>query len=52
MKTMAKHRDALEVALEIPVAFALEDATGYRIGRMLEVGLPFVPRTGRTVLAF
>lgn len=52
VKTMAKHRDALEVALEIPVAFALEDATGYRIGRMLEVGLPFVAPDRQVYLPF
>ena len=31
VKTMAKHRDALEAALGTPVAFALEGATGYRV---------------------
>ena len=41
VKTMAKHRDALERSLKIPVAFALESATGYRVERMLEAGLPF-----------
>ena len=42
VKTMAKHRDALEAALGTPVSFALEGATGYRVGRMLEAGLPFI----------
>ena len=42
VKTMAKHRDALEAALGTPVAFALEGATAYRVGRMLEAGLPFI----------
>lgn len=41
VKTMAKHRDTLERLLKIPVAFALESATGYRVERMLEEGLPF-----------
>ncbi len=52
VKTMAKHRDALEAALGVPVAFALEDATGYRIGRMLETGLPFVEQGGQVYLPF
>ena len=46
VKTMAKHRDALEAALGVPVAFALEGATSYRIGRMLETGPPFVEQGG------
>ena len=49
---MAKHRDALEAALGVPVAFALEDATSYRIGRMLETGLPFVEQGGQVYLPF
>ena len=52
VKTMAKHRDALEAALGVPVAFALEDATSYRIRRMLETGLPFVERGGQVYLPF
>lgn len=52
VKTMAKHRDALEAALGVPVAFALEDATSYRIRRMLETGLPFVERDGQVYLPF
>ena len=52
LKTMAKYRDALEAALGIPVAFALEDATSYRIGRMLETGLPFVEQGGQVYLPF
>ena len=52
VKTMVKHRDALEAALGVPVAFALEDATGYRIGRMLETGLPFVEQGGQVYLPF
>ena len=52
VKTMAKHRDALEAALGVPVAFALEDATSYRIGRMLETGLPFVEQGGQVYLPF
>ena len=39
VKTMTKHRNTLETALGIPVAFALESATGYRVERMLEAGL-------------
>lgn len=34
VKTMAKHRNTLETALGIPVAFALESATGYRVERI------------------
>ena len=52
VKTMATHRDALEAALGVPVAFALEDATSYRIGRMLETGLPFVERGEQVYLPF
>lgn len=52
VKTMAKHRDALEAALGVPVAFALEDATSYRIRRMLETGLPFVEQGGQVYLPF
>ena len=42
VKTMAKNRDAMERALGIPVAFLLEEPTGYRIGRMVEAGLSFI----------
>ena len=52
VKTMAKHRDALEKALKIPVAFALEDATSYRAGRMIEAGLPFVVPNKQVYLPF
>ena len=52
VKTMAKHRDALEAALGTPVAFALEDATGYRVGRMLEAGLPFIEQGEQLYLPF
>lgn len=52
VKTMAKHRDALEAALGIPVAFALEVATGYRVERMLETGLPFVALGKQVYLPF
>ena len=52
VKTMAKHRDALEAALGTPVAFALEGATGYRVGRMLEAGLPFIEPSGQVYLPF
>ena len=34
------------------MAFALEDATSYRIRRMLETGLPFVERGGQVYLPF
>ena len=34
------------------MAFALENATGYRIGRMLETGLPFVEQGGQVYLPF
>lgn len=52
VKTMAKHRDALETALGIPVSFALEGATGYRVGRMLEAGLPFIAPDKQVYLPF
>lgn len=52
VKTMAKHRDALEAALRAPVAFALEGATGYRVGRMLEAGLPFIAPDKQVYLPF
>ncbi|MGN0960053.1 MAG: hypothetical protein ACI4OC_04840, partial [Coriobacteriales bacterium] len=43
VKTLAKHRNALEGALGMPVAFALDAAaTGYRLDRMVGEGLPFV----------
>lgn len=47
VKTMVKHRNALETALGIPVAFALESATGYRVERMLEAGPPSSPQANR-----
>lgn len=52
VKTMVKHRNALETALGIPVAFALENATGYRVERMLEAGLPFVASSKQVYLPF
>ena len=52
VQTMAKHRNALETALGIPVAFALESATGYRVERMLEAGLPFVALGKQVYLPF
>lgn len=52
VKTMAKHRDALEAALGTPVSFILEGATGYRVGRMLEAGLPFIAPDKQVYLPF
>lgn len=52
VKTMAKHRDALEKALKIPVAFALENPTSYRVERMLEAGLPFIAPGNQIYLPF
>lgn len=52
VKTMAKHRDALEAALGTPVSFALKGATGYRVGRMLEAGLPFIAPDKQVYLPF
>lgn len=52
VKTMAKHRDVLETTLGIPVAFALESVTGYRVERMLEAGLPFVTSDKQVFLPF
>lgn len=52
VKTMTKHRDALEAALGIPMSFALEGATGYRVGRMLEAGLPFIAPDKQVYLPF
>lgn len=52
VKTMAKHRDALEAALGTPAAFALEGATGYRVERMLEAGLPFIAPDKQVYLPF
>ena len=52
VKTMVKHRNALETALGIPVAFALESATGYRVEKMLEAGLPFVVSSKQVYLPF
>ena len=52
VKTMAKHRDALEKALKIPVAFALENPTSYRVERMLEAGLPFIAPGKQIYLPF
>lgn len=43
---------SLEAALGTPVAFALEGATGYRVGRMLEAGLPFIEPSGQVYLPF
>ena len=48
VKTMAKHR----AALGTPVSFALEGATGYRVGRMLEAGLPFIAPDKQVYLPF
>ena len=52
VKTMAKHRDALERSLKIPMAFALESATDYRVERMLEAGLPFIALCKQIYLPF
>lgn len=52
VKTMMKHRDALEKSLKIPVAFALESTTGYRVERMLEAGLPFTALGKQIYLPF
>ena len=52
VKTMAKHRNTLETALGVPVAFALESATGYRAERMLEAGLAFVATDKQVYLPF
>lgn len=52
VKTLAKHRDALEGALGLPVAFALEGATAYRIERMLEAGMPFIVPGRQVYLPF
>ena len=52
VKTMAKHRNMLEAALGIPVAFALESATGYRVERMLEAGIAFVASGKQVYLPF
>lgn len=52
VKTMAKHRNALEAALGIPVAFAFESATGYRVERMLEAGIAFVASGKQMYLPF
>ena len=52
VKTMTKHRDTLEAALGTPVSFALEGATGYRVGRMLEAGLPFIAPDKQVYLPF
>lgn len=52
VRTMTKHRDALEAALGTPVSFALEGATGYRVGRMLEAGLPFIAPNKQVYLPF
>ena len=52
VKTIAKHRHALEMALGIPVAFALESATGYRVERMLEAGIAFVVSGKQVYLPF
>ncbi|MGN0072676.1 MAG: hypothetical protein ACI36W_02620 [Coriobacteriales bacterium] len=53
VKTLAKHRSTLEDALGIPVAFALDAAaTGYRLDRMVEAGLPFVADGRQVYLPF
>lgn len=52
VKTMAKHRNTLEAALGIPVAFALESATGYRVERMIEAGLAFIATDKQVYLPF
>ena len=52
VKTMAKHRDALEKSLKIPVAFALDNPTSYRAERMLEEGLPFIALGKQIYLPF
>ena len=43
---------SLEAALGTPVSFALEGATGYRVGRMLEAGLPFIAPDKQMYLPF
>ena len=45
-------QSALEAALGTPVSFALEGATGYRVGRMLEAGLPFIAPDKQVYLPF
>lgn len=53
VKTLAKHRSSLEGALGMPVAFALDSAaTGYRLDRMVEEGLPFVADGRQVYLPF
>ena len=53
VKTLAKHRNALEGALGMPVAFALDAAaTGYRLDRMVGEGLPFVADGRQVYLPF
>ena len=49
---MAKHRDALEKALKMPVAFALEDEAGYRAGQMIKAVLPFIAPSKQVYLPF
>ena len=52
VKTMVKHRNTLEAALGIPVAFAFESATDYRVERMLDDGLAFVTLGRQVYLPF
>lgn len=53
VKTLSKHRSALEGALGMPVAFALDAAaTGYRLDRMVEEGLPFIADGRQIYLPF
>ena len=52
VKTMAKHRRTLEMAMGIPVAFAFENVTSYRVERMLEAGIAFVASGKQVYLPF
>ena len=52
IKTMSKHCSLLEKSLGLPVAFSLEDATSYRVERMVEAGLSFVVVGSQVYLPF
>lgn len=52
VKTMAEHRDALEKALKMPVTFTPDDITSYRVGRMIEAGLPFIASSKQMYFPF
>lgn len=52
VKTLEKHHKAFEDAFGLPVAFAYDDATDYRVCHMIEANLPFVVADRQVYLPF